>query len=120
MDLNVGEGGNDLLLGWELWALLELEVTDCAGQGKVAVDAAEINEATGSLDPCLLGCRMLAESPAIGRGTHPRSGVCGQRRAVLLGLLCLGRCGNRLNSPTTVSRTAPRVDGQTYHPDLVL
>ena len=53
--LDVGERSNDLLLRGEIGALLELEVTYRAGQGKVAVDATEVDKASCGLDTCLLG-----------------------------------------------------------------
>lgn len=54
--LDVGEGGDDLVLGRKVGALLELKVTDGARQGKVAIDAAKVDEATGSGDAVLFGC----------------------------------------------------------------
>jgi hypothetical protein len=60
VDLNVGEGSDNLLLRREVGALLELEVTYRAGEGEVAVDTAKVNEAAGSLDTGLLGCALLA------------------------------------------------------------
>lgn len=53
--LDVGEGGDYLLLRGKIGALLELKVAYRARQGKVAVDTAEINEAASSLNTCLLG-----------------------------------------------------------------
>lgn len=50
---NIGVGGNDLLLGSELCALLEFEVANGPGKGKVSVDASEIDESAGSGDSCL-------------------------------------------------------------------
>lgn len=54
MYLDVGESGDDLLLRGKIGALLELEVADRAGEGEVAVDAAEIDESSSSLNACLL------------------------------------------------------------------
>lgn len=56
MYVHVGVCGDDLLLGSELCALLELEVADSSGQGKVAVDTTKVDETTGSSNPCLLAC----------------------------------------------------------------
>lgn len=54
--LDVGVGGDNLGLWREVGALLELEVTNGARQGEVAVDTAKVNEAAGSGDSVLLGC----------------------------------------------------------------
>jgi len=51
---HVGESSDDLLLRWEVCALLELKVTDSSAEGKVAVDSAEVDEATGCADAGLL------------------------------------------------------------------
>jgi surfactin synthase thioesterase subunit len=53
--LDIREGSDYLLLGRKIGALLELEVAYRARQGKVAVDAAEVNKAACCLDTCLLG-----------------------------------------------------------------
>ena len=55
VDLDVGEGSDNLLLRRQIGALLELKVTYRAGQGEVAVDAAKVDEAAGRLDAGLLG-----------------------------------------------------------------
>lgn len=65
--LDVRECSDDLLLRGEIGALLELEVAYRAGQGEVAVDAAEVDEASSSLDTCLLSCGMSAR---LLRGRH--------------------------------------------------
>jgi hypothetical protein len=44
------------LLGGELGALLELKVTDGTGQSEVAVDTAEVDEATRGTNTSLLAC----------------------------------------------------------------
>jgi hypothetical protein len=54
MNHNVGVCGNDLLLWSQLCALLELEVSDGAGEREVAVHPTEVNETTGGSDSCLL------------------------------------------------------------------
>jgi hypothetical protein len=46
-------GGDDLLLRRELGALLELEITNCPGKRKVAVDTTEIDESSSSYYPRL-------------------------------------------------------------------
>ena len=51
----IGERRHDLLLWGQLGALLELKVTDSAGEGKVAVDAAKVDEAAGGCDTGFLG-----------------------------------------------------------------
>jgi hypothetical protein len=48
--------GNDLLFGGKLRALLEFKVTDSTGQGEVAIDTAEVDEATSGADTSLLAC----------------------------------------------------------------
>jgi hypothetical protein len=60
VNLDIRERSNYLLLGGKVCALLELKVTDRTRQGKVAVHATKVDEATCSLDTCLLGCRLLA------------------------------------------------------------
>lgn len=52
--LDVGEGRHDLGLGRELGTLLELKVSNGPGEGQVAVDAAEIDKASGGVDAVLL------------------------------------------------------------------
>lgn len=63
MNGHIGVCGDNLLLGRELRALLEFEVTDGTGQGKVAIDTAEIDEATGSGDTGLLACSNSLSDP---------------------------------------------------------
>lgn len=53
---DIGVGGNDLLLGRKLGALLELEISDGAGQGEVAVNTAKVDKSAGGRDSCLLAC----------------------------------------------------------------
>jgi hypothetical protein len=53
---HIGVCGNDLLFGGKLGALLKFEITDSAGQGEVAIDATEIDEATSGADTSLLAC----------------------------------------------------------------
>lgn len=62
MHLDIRESRDNLVLGRELGALLELEIANGAGQGEVAVHAAEVNESAGGLDTGLLGCGELAEA----------------------------------------------------------
>lgn len=54
MNRHIWVCGDDLLFGGKLGALLEFEVTDGTGQGKVAVDTTEIDKATSSADTGLL------------------------------------------------------------------
>jgi hypothetical protein len=61
VDLNIGEGSDNLLLRREIGALLELKVAYRAGEGEVAVDAAKVDEATGSLNAGLLGWGVSVE-----------------------------------------------------------
>ena len=55
MYLDVGEGGDYLLLGREVGALLEFEVAYRTRQGEVAIDAAKVDEASCCLDAGLFG-----------------------------------------------------------------
>lgn len=54
MDCHIGECGHNLLLGGQLGALLELEVTNGTGQGEIAIDTSEVDEATRGANTCLL------------------------------------------------------------------
>lgn len=56
MHCHIGVGSDDLLLGGKLGALLELKVTNGAGQGEVTVDTAEVDEATRGTNSGLLAC----------------------------------------------------------------
>ena len=56
MYFNIWECRNYLLLWRQLCALLELEIADCAGQGQVAIDTTEVDEASSGLNSCLLSC----------------------------------------------------------------
>ena len=70
MYLDVGKGGDYLLFGGKIGALLEFEVTYRTRQGEVAVDAAKVDKATSSLDTRLFGCAVSAwSSDARGRRT---------------------------------------------------
>lgn len=44
---HIGESSDNLLLGGKLGALLEFEVTDGSGEGKVAVNTTKVDEAAG-------------------------------------------------------------------------
>lgn len=57
MHCHIGVGSHNLLFGGQLGALLELKVTDGTGQGEVAIDTAEVDEATRGTDAGLLACR---------------------------------------------------------------
>ena len=50
---NIGVGRDNLLLGRQLGALLELEIANGSRQGQVSVHAAKVDEATGGCNPCL-------------------------------------------------------------------
>jgi hypothetical protein len=52
--LHVRECGHDLVLGGQLSALLELEITNGTRQGKVAVDTTKVDKAAGSSNSVLL------------------------------------------------------------------
>lgn len=51
---HVGESSDNLLLRWEVCALLELKVADGSAKGKVAVNSAKVDESTGCADAGLL------------------------------------------------------------------
>lgn len=57
---HVWEGGNNLLLWGKLWRLLELKVTNGAGQGKVAIDAAKVDKSTSGSDTSLFACIFVS------------------------------------------------------------
>jgi hypothetical protein len=59
VNLDVGKGSDYLLLGREIGALFELEVTYRTRQGEVTVDTAKVDEATCGLNTRLLGCILL-------------------------------------------------------------
>jgi hypothetical protein len=43
---HIWEGGHNLLFGGQVGALLEVKVTNGAGEGKIAVDTAKVDKAT--------------------------------------------------------------------------
>ena len=55
MNLDIGEGGDDLSLRCEFSTLLEFEVSDGAREGEVAVDPTKVDEAASRRDTGLLG-----------------------------------------------------------------
>ena len=85
MYLNIRVGGDYLLLRGKFGALLELKVSDGPRKSEVAVDTTEIDEATGGLDACFLGCPILVKSCDTAQVTYLRSGACGRRRGALHG-----------------------------------
>jgi len=58
VDSDFWEGGDDLLLRWEVRALLEFEIANGARQGKVAVDSSEIDKSTCCANSCLFACSV--------------------------------------------------------------
>ena len=54
MLVDVGVSGDNLVLGGQLGALLEFEVSNGARQSQVAVDAAKVDETTGGSNAVLL------------------------------------------------------------------
>lgn len=62
MSDNIGECGNDLLLGRKVGALLELKIANGTRQGKVAIDTTKVDEATGSADAGFLACNASVQS----------------------------------------------------------
>lgn len=85
MDLDVRIGGDYLLLRGKFGALLELKVSDGSRKSEVAVDTTKIDEATGGLDTCFLGCLLLVKSYDAAQVMYLRSGACGRRRGALRG-----------------------------------
>lgn len=59
---HIGECSDNLLLGSQLGALLELEVTNGSREGKVAVDTAKVDKAAGGTDTGLFAWGELAWS----------------------------------------------------------
>lgn len=86
--LNVGESSDDLGLGGELGDLFELEITNSAGEGKVAIDTAKVDETTGGGDAVLLGLELglvvFGEGLCAALDTKDTAGVTG------VGLFVLG------------------------------
>jgi hypothetical protein len=75
----IGESSDDLLFRREVGALLELEIANCAGEGKVAIDATEVNESASRLDTRLFAFARLAQEPEQEDFTitYLRSAACG-------------------------------------------
>lgn len=63
MNGHIGVCSDNLLFGRELRALLEFKVTDSTGQGKVAIDTTEVDEAASSGDTSLLACLNYLSDP---------------------------------------------------------
>lgn len=59
MSCNVGISSDDLLLGAQIGALLEFEITKGARERKVAVDSAVVDEAARSAYSCFLACLRI-------------------------------------------------------------
>jgi hypothetical protein len=57
MYLDVGESSDDLRLGGQLCALLELEVSNGARKRQVSVDPAEVDKAASGSDSRFFSCR---------------------------------------------------------------
>ena len=62
---HIGVCGDNLLFGRELRALLEFKVTDSTGQGKVAIDTTEVDEAASRGDTSLLACFNYLSDPVM-------------------------------------------------------
>ena len=56
MHRHVRERSHYLLFGRQLGTFLELKVTNGTGQGQVAIDTSEVDEATGGADTGFLAC----------------------------------------------------------------
>ena len=61
MGHHIWECRHNLLFGGQVCTLLELKVANGAGQSKVAIDTAKINEATSCDYSCLFTCKQLAD-----------------------------------------------------------
>jgi hypothetical protein len=57
MSDHVGESCNDLLLRGQVGTFLELEIANSTGQSQIAIDSAEVDEASSCTDSCLLAYR---------------------------------------------------------------
>jgi hypothetical protein len=100
--LDVWEGSDYLLLGWEIGALLELKITNGTRQSEVTIDTSKINEAACRLDTRLLGYELLAQKKHRLGTTHPRFAACGQTRGALPCLLHPGQSVSLQHWPVCV------------------
>jgi hypothetical protein len=73
---HVGESSDYLLLRREVCALLELKVSDSSAKGKVAVNSAKVDEATGCADAGLLALvlRLVVEGEGLGAALDAEDG----------------------------------------------
>jgi len=86
VDSDFWKGGDDLLLGWEIRALLELEIANGARQGKVAIDSSEVDKSTSCADSCLFAFGVsVLWTFCTDVSTHPRSVACGRKIMALHG-----------------------------------
>lgn len=65
MYLDIRKCGNNLVFRGEFCTLLELKVTYCTRQCKIAIDASEINESSCCLDSSLLSCKLSIFPPLL-------------------------------------------------------
>ena len=79
VDHDIWVRSNDLLLRGKLGALLEFEITDGAGQRKVPVDTAKVDETTRSGDPGLLTYRQPRNNRLVNKPQIARSRGRGQK-----------------------------------------
>lgn len=88
MLLNIRESSDNLRLWGEFSNLLELEVTNGAGQGKIAIDTAKIDETTSGNDTVLLslelGLVVFGKRLCAALDAKNASGVTGVGLCVLL------------------------------------
>ena len=87
VDGNLWERGDDLLLGWEVGALLEFKVSDGAGQCEVAIDTTKVDETSGGTNSCLLAwrcVRRMGKAQRV-RCAYPRFAACGRKTMALHG-----------------------------------
>jgi len=73
------KGSDDLLLRWEVGALLEFEIANGAREGEVAVDSAKVDKSTGCANSCLFACGVSVDEMQDLNPTHPRFEVCGRK-----------------------------------------
>jgi len=104
VDHDIGVGRDNLLLGCQLGALLELKVSDRSRQGQVSVHTAKVDEATGSCNSRLLACNPTLRSAKQALGLNQEGG--GWRTFVLR--LVVKRQGFR---PALDAQHASRVAG---------
>ena len=62
---DIGKGGNDLVFGGKLGALLEFEVANGTRQRQIAVDSAKVDETASGCDSVLLRCKTARGTQSV-------------------------------------------------------